>query len=147
MFRRAPYALLVLLFLSSTSLVEAGNRYHRSGFHGNGFRCADYGYNYPGYSWAGRTAGWYDPTPPYFAKYPPVQYGLPQARVTYSSSYTPRAAQPVALDKAQPLTISNPFVSKELRVAAEKVVLSKTQTVKPLVVMNPYLLPKVAFAD
>lgn len=147
MLRRAPYALLVLLFLSSTSLVEAGNRYHRSSYYGNGFRCADYGYNDLGYSWARRSAGWYDPTPPYFAKYPPVQYGLPQARVTYSSSYTPRAAQPVALVKVEPLTISNPYVSKELRVAADKIELSEAKKMKPLVVINPYLLPKVAFAD
>ncbi|MGY8767364.1 MAG: hypothetical protein ACKVH8_02875 [Pirellulales bacterium] len=142
MFRRAPIALLVLLMLSSTSLVEAGNRFHRSGHYGNGYRCADYGY-----SWAGRTSGWYDPTPPYFAKYPPVQYGLPKARVTYSSSYTPRAATPVALVKAQPLTISNPHVSQTVRTEADQVQLNQPKTVKPLVVINPFLVPKVALAN
>jgi hypothetical protein len=85
---------------------------------------------------------------PYFALHPPVYYSYPVPR-TYGYSpfaYPPGVMTPDVIIEAQPVTIINPHVDSNRLKAPESAAdrsAAKTVTPEPLVIVNPYVTPRM----
>jgi hypothetical protein len=85
---------------------------------------------------------------PYFALHPPVYYSYPVPR-TYGYSpfaYPPGVMTPDVIIDAQPVTIINPHVESNKMTAPKPAPdrsAAKAASIEPLVIVNPYVTPRM----
>ena len=137
-------ALIVAVVCCSFDAGEAKAQY---GAYGGG--CGGYGYGLLDY---GRLYRVLADRVPYYAAFPPVYYSAPVPR-TYGYSpfaYPPGYATPDLVAEEQPVEIVNPHfkpTSNEADDQPEDKVTRTEAAPAPLVVINPYVSPRLAELD
>jgi hypothetical protein len=136
------YALALILGMTC-SLLVADDAKAQCGLN------AGYGYGY-GFD-VGRLYGVLADNVPHFAAFPPVYYSAPVAR-SYGYSpfaYPPGTMTPQLAAESQPVEIINPHFTPATSTSTEAVEDKVTQAkiTQPLLVMNPYVSPRMAEAS
>ena len=136
---------LALFLGMSCSLLVAGDAKAQYGMNAG----CGYGYGF-GFD-IGRLYGVLANNVPYYAAFPPVYYSAPVPR-TYGYSpfaYPPGMMTPDLAEEVAPVEIINPHYKPAATTATEAAEDQVTQNdlTQPLVVMNPYVSPRLAEAS